>query len=411
MPTPKSKSGQLIWRRGGWSGRYYAKIDGERVRVCVPLETDNKAVARLKLDRLIAGEDAPRVLKQGESFEQAARRIVPTQGIKSHEQRMRRFEMYVFPRFGEVPVEKVSAGDVRDALDAAAKKGLSRFSILHILSDISGILQELYALDLLPENVARRCRVPKSAKVDKRRRIVLTDDEFTRFVESPQLEPELRLLALVSRCLGGMRTSDLHAWDWSHLDTKTWQNADVYRPKTDSMNRLALPEQIVPALQAWWVQCGRPSLGPVFPQRGGPNAGERRRKMSHAARLRRALWAVGVRRGESKEICELQRDTERARRVDFHSFRRAYNTGLARAGVNVQTAMALAGHTQTDTHMRYVALTEVLSAPESALPRARPVPILQMSATLSRRNNRGVPMLAAGNLSRQRPGAQIRARK
>ena len=40
-------------------------------------------------------------------------------------------------------------------------------------------------------------------------------------------------------------------------------------------------------------------------------------------------------------------------RVDFHSFRRAYNTALARAGVNAQTAMDM---TLLPAHLRAVLL-------------------------------------------------------
>ncbi len=37
--------------------------------------------------------------------------------------------------------------------------------------------------------------------------------------------------------------------------------------------------------------------------------------------------------------------------VDFHSFRRAFNTALADAGVSIQTAMRLAGPADAATHM------------------------------------------------------------
>ena len=54
--------------------------------------------------------------------------------------------------------------------------------------------------------------------------------------------------------------------------------------------------------------------------------------------------------------------------VDFHSTRRAYNTALARANVNVQTAMILAGHTDPKVHQRYVDQTIGRAIPEAALP-------------------------------------------
>jgi Phage integrase family len=58
--------------------------------------------------------------------------------------------------------------------------------------------------------------------------------------------------------------------------------------------------------------------------------------------------------------------------VDFHSFRRAFASALAEAGVNVQHAMHLAGHTSPLVHQRYVMRPEAMrSIPEAALPRLR----------------------------------------
>ena len=55
--------------------------------------------------------------------------------------------------------------------------------------------------------------------------------------------------------------------------------------------------------------------------------------------------------------------------VDFHSFRRAYNSGLAQSGVNLQHAMIFAGHSDSRTHMRYIERTAGLNqVPEAALP-------------------------------------------
>ena len=55
----RPRTGSLVWRKTGWSARYLAQKDGEWMRVCVALGTDNKAVARRKLARLLAAENAP----------------------------------------------------------------------------------------------------------------------------------------------------------------------------------------------------------------------------------------------------------------------------------------------------------------------------------------------------------------
>ena len=44
----KRGGGQLIWVGKNWSGRYWATVDGVRVRRCVSLGTDNRTIARAK---------------------------------------------------------------------------------------------------------------------------------------------------------------------------------------------------------------------------------------------------------------------------------------------------------------------------------------------------------------------------
>jgi hypothetical protein len=95
------------------------------------------------------------------------------------------------------------------------------------------------------------------------------------------------------------------------------------------------------------------------------------------------LWAAGITRAlpgfeqtegdDRKRFCALQTDTSDTLAVDFHSFRRAFTTGLAVSGVNVQTAMALAGHSDVEIHMRYV-LPATLVTPAGALPQLAPQP-------------------------------------
>ena len=60
---------------------------------------------------------------------------------------------------------------------------------------------------------------------------------------------------------------------------------------------------------------------------------------------------------------------ETTQRVDFDSFRRAFNTALAEVGVNVQQAMHLAGHSDPKGHAMYVTSTKRMQKiPAAALP-------------------------------------------
>jgi integrase len=421
----RPRTGSLVWRKGGWSARYWTVKDGEPVRVCVALGTDNKTVARRKLERLLTAESVPADgdARRIETFEEAARASVKKQareGLATWKDRLHRLEAWAFPAFGGMPIDKLRPPHVLEALEACQRDGRSRRTIMHLKIDISTVLEDLWREEQIPENVARKARVPKNAHVDERRRVVLADEEFGALMSSPHLGAELATMAYTSRTFGGMRTSDLHAWDWKHVDTGGWADAHVPRPKTKSSDRLALPASFLPVLQAWWRKHGSPTSGPVFPVRKGPRAGKRKQgKSSYAWHLREAIWLAGIVRpldgfGEAheswraaqleleravgrkaarpvaddlvavasaaearaRELCLIQAGSEDFKPLDFHSFRRAFATGLADAGVNVQQAMALAGHRNASTHMKYVRITEVLEVPLAALPK------LQKAATV-----------------------------
>ena len=232
------------------------------------------------------------------------------------------------------------------------------------------------------------------------------------------------MLALVARCEGGMRTSDLHAWDWTHLDLDGFAFCTVPRSKTAAPDVLEIPDVLRPFLRSWWERAGSPIAGPVFPVRKGKRAGERRAAhASHAKALRRDLARACVfrlppvvtrrpRPGQRTDLGKRSAETMPAPNprdplyfetpislpVDFHSFRRAYNTALAAAGVNVQKAMKLAGHSNAATHMRYVMnAPEMRAIPAAALPQLPPGPIRAKSGRdpANHRKSEGVQMSSA----------------
>jgi len=420
-PGGRPRSGQLIWRESGWVARLTTEIHGERVRVCRALGTDNKAVARRKLARLLESENASaEEAARPETFEEAARRIVANQGAEGHrtwKDRLARLQRLAFPEFGQLPVNEVRPPHIRQALDLGLSKGLSRRTLALVKIDVSTVLGELWRDEVIAANPAAQVVVPKGAPCDDRERVVLTDEEFAAFMACPDIAPELHMLGLASRTLGGMRTSDLHAWNWAHIDTVNWSGARVPRPKTKTKDRLAMPSVLVPVLQAWW-DARQANGGPGVPVRKGRRAGERKQgKTSYADALREAVWVAGVVRPlpgfegawlaleaaratketelieaaehEAKRHCLIQSGSDEYKPLDFHSFRRAYNTALAGANVNVQIAMRLAGHRSASTHMRHVLFTDELSAPAQALPvllKAPPVPKLDLRCFDSPRN-------------------------
>ncbi len=410
---PRNKrTGTLILTKAGLAARVPVLVDGVRVKRWFNLGTDNRALARRKLARLIEDlerneEPTPERVAAVETFAEAAARVVKRQrgeGLKTWKEREQRLRDFALPRIGSTPVDKIRVADVREVLEGARDAGKSRQTIVHIKNDLSAVLGDLWRDEVISENPVAKAEIPKGATTDERDRVLLADDEFARFMACGDVDPELHVMALASRSFGGMRTSDLHAWDWAHVDREAWRDAHVPRPKTKRhtgaklRERLELPPVLVPVLRAWWDGVGRPSKGPVFPVRRGPNAGQRKRKSSYAKALREALWAAGIVRprpgfpeaverwaslrgagasaaeleaaeASAKALCEIQSGSDETRPLDFHSFRRSFNTALAAAGVNVQMAMALAGHRSASTHMVYVKLAEgALQMPAAALP-------------------------------------------
>jgi hypothetical protein len=126
--------------------------------------------------------------------------------------------------------------------------------------------------------------------------------------------------------------------------------------------------------------------------------------VSYPKRLPRALYLAGVVRHEctrpaamklpqpGEDCCgpgahdPLYAETEDSRPVDFHSTRRAFCTALAAAGVNVQTAQVLAGHSDPKVHQRYIAAASIRALPDAALP---PLPAVEIGNGVAYLTNGG----------------------
>ncbi len=79
------------------------------------------------------------------------------------------------------------------------------------------MLADAWRAEIIENNPVARVKLPPSREIRKERTI-LTDDELAQFVACEAVDLELRMMALVARCEGGMRTGDLHKWDWSMID-------------------------------------------------------------------------------------------------------------------------------------------------------------------------------------------------
>lgn len=267
---------------------------------------------------------------------------------------------------------------MKGILEDAAAKGLRRNTLSHIRAVLHRLFGAAVEDEAIEHNPITAVRVRKTREVHKQR-MILTDDEIARFVACPTIDLEIRMLSIVARCEGGMRTGDLGQWDWTMIDRVHFAECSIPRGKTRTPQPLAIPDVLAPILRDWWERDGKPEGGPIFPVPKGKRAGQFRAPngLSFAKRLRRGLFRAGIVREppievpaktpgmrtdlgkcpEGTMLAPNPRDrmyfaTATTLPVDFHSFRRTFDTALAEAGVNVQHAMHLAAHSDPGVHQR-----------------------------------------------------------
>ena len=323
---------------------------------------------------------------------------VLAQGVVMAADERRNLEHLVLPEIGHLLLGDVRPSHVRAVLTGVSTKTYRQGKTnvvekryrAETITKVRGVMHRLFRSaeeeDQIERNPLTAVRCPRTREI-KKERSILTDDEFERFIGCAEVDLELRMLSLVARCEGGMRTGDLHHWDWTMIDRDGFEQCTIPRSKTRTPQPLEIPGVLRPFVRAWWQSAGGPEAGPVFPvRRGGPRgaaeAPEQRLRQAPAAGSvsggrgphapdRRARDPTGhahrsrtVRRGDATRF-----DTATTLPVDFHSFRRAFNTALAESGVNLQRAMHVAGHADAKTHMRYVMRgSGMRSIPAEALP-------------------------------------------
>jgi integrase len=436
MNMSRQRTGTLELRKGTWHVRVTVGQGAEARRERWDTATTDRALAKRKAARLIAE------LAKGKAPERAAETVASERVddfaeayFAKREARgivMVRWErMYYRTRaqetIGTLYLCDVRPQHVRGILEAAIEAGLKRGSVIAVRNVLHRIFGEAWRAELIESSPVARVPVPRMREVVKQR-MILTDGDFAQFMTSDKADVEIKMLGLAARTLGGMRASDLVRWDWSMIDRVHFAECFVPRSKTGKPDRLEVPDMVRPFLRARWEQHGCPEAGPVFPIERGKHAGEARTVETFgtfAARLRRNLFAAGVVRMPPVEVpfvkpgtrTDLGKKSPQATRlapnprdplynetattlpVDFHSFRRAYNTALAEAGVNVQQAMHLAGHSDPKVHMRYVQQTATMRRiPEAAVPRLPPWP--DGAESNERSQNQGVSLAESSPLPR-----------
>lgn len=375
---PRPRTGSLELRNNGYHARITVTVDGKPERRWFRLDTLDKAKAKRMRDKLVAEIEAGRFVAEArekasapetvESFAWPWNESRRADGVVMWMDEKIHLRDFIIPSIGGTPLADLRVSGCQLVIDSSAAKGISFEYLRKIRGTLGRLVKEARRREILMHNPVELVRMAKRKKGEQKAAVILTDEEIREFMQHPDVDLELKMLAIVSRVQGGMRTGELNCWDWRHIQKPGLESCSIYRSKTDEWQDLEIPEMLRPFLHAWWIRHGAPASGPVFPVRRGERKGQFKatRGTSYARRLRRDLLRAGVTRHE------VHHNTERTRRADFHSFRRAFASALARAGVNAQTAARLANHSDIKTHLRYVAPQREI--PAAALP-AIPAPI------------------------------------
>lgn len=422
MPRPKLErrsEGPRFTTKNGWVARVFEKDDS--CSGWTPLGTTDRELAKRLLETWVRTGHAPPKARGEKSFAVEVERVMADKlasaaspdDQKAVQYRRDRLRKYALPVLGQVPVGMLEPGHIMGMLDAMAKEGAAARTIHNLRSDVSVVLSRLVRDRELKTNVARdNVTLPEEATVDTRERMHLSDEQMALFQERRGFETPLDVNVMLCRCVGGHRTSDGHAGDWSHVDRVGFATMKVRRPKTDGQvgqkvgQRKAktknyeyalhvVPEPYRGPLRAYWERQGRPVAGPIFPllrdavakpmklrdgriiERTGGKVGERKgRATSYAKAFRRAVWEAKLyaplpgfdpERPDPK-FCAFQTDTQLTKRLTFHGIRASLNAALVQAGVSSDQRIAIMGHTQAATGNRHYMAEILVSVPAGALP-------------------------------------------
>lgn len=404
----RERSGSLEFRGGQWHAKVTVSVGSppRAVRRRIPLGTASRSEAARMLKQIVQlAEEGRLELDTAEQLRRIptvadyatdwiARRKAERKAMAPNEQAL--LKHHVLDVIGRMRLDEVKSAHIRDVLDGVIRQGLKRGTVVQVRGVLHRLFADAWRVEFIDANPVARVPVPELREV-KKERVILTDDEFARFIACGDVDLELRMLSLVSRVEGGMRAGDLNAWDWAMIDREHFAECTIPRSKNAKPQALTVPAALAPFLRAWWERAGKPDHGAVFPVRSGDRVGDFKvNSGGYAARLRRGLLRAKIFRLEPKEVVREYRrwrgtktrtvveivpderdplyfETKTTLPVDFHSFRRAFNTALAEAGVNVQHAMHLADHSDPKVHQRYVMNTVAMrTLPEAAIPALPP---------------------------------------
>lgn len=181
------------------------------------------------------------------------------------------------------------------------------------------------------------------AKNEKRLPAVLSREEVRRIFSHVRTAHNYAFLFTMYSC--GLRVQEALNLQVSDIDGKGSHMIHVHRGKGAKDRKVPIPEETLLILRQHWKTHRNPLL--IFPAlgRGGRDAALSQTPMAVSSvqgAFRDAKAAAGIHK----------------RGVSLHTLRHSYATHLLEAGVNIRTIQQFLGHSQLETTMVYLHLTQ-----------------------------------------------------
>ena len=259
--------------------------------------------------------------------------------------------LYIIPRLGSIPLNKLTTNDLQQFFSWMKKDGRSEFResrgeglsdsmIRNCNSLCRRVLEQAVTEGLILQNPAEGCKLPPARRQEMQ---ILSREELQKLLIQAKDEGyyEVFLLELAT----GLRVGELMALQWNDLNFKTGElriERQVYRvkgelliqpPKTKAAIRtVILPPPVVEALRAYKQTVSSQWIFPSPKKEDAPLA-----PAAASHRLAKILDHAGC------------------KKVRFHDLRHVFATNALEHGMDVKTLSTIIGHVSSATTLNIYA--------------------------------------------------------